>query len=69
MQVRDRKTLAVDTLFPIFLILVGLKLATITFISNQVPRLMTPELLPGNDLYYNYISTYISDAANIQNFI
>jgi hypothetical protein len=34
MQVRDRKSLAVDTLFPIFLILVGLKLATVAFYSN-----------------------------------
>jgi hypothetical protein len=46
MQIRDKKSLAVDTLFPIFLILIGLKLATVAFISNQNPRLMSPELLP-----------------------
>jgi len=45
MQIRDKKSLAVDTLFPIFLILIGLKLATVAFISNQNPRLMSPELL------------------------
>jgi hypothetical protein len=61
MQVRDRKSLAVDILFPIFLILIGLKLATVAFIAKQGSKLMTPELLPGNNIYFNSKSSILSD--------
>jgi hypothetical protein len=46
MQIRDKKTLGIDTIFPLILILVGLWLATIAVIKNETPRLMTPALLP-----------------------
>ena len=34
MQIRDLKSLGIDTLFPIVLILIGLKLSTIAVIKN-----------------------------------
>lgn len=48
MQVRDRKTLAIDTIFPVLLIIVGLALATVSFFKNGVPREMTPFLYTNN---------------------
>lgn len=38
MQVRDRKTLAVDTMFPIALIILGMYLATIVLLKSGAPR-------------------------------
>lgn len=40
MQVRDKKTLAVDTFFPIALIIMGMWLATIILIKGGTPRSM-----------------------------
>jgi hypothetical protein len=34
MQVRDKKTLGIDTVFPIFLIIAGLALSTVAVIKN-----------------------------------
>jgi hypothetical protein len=67
MQVRDKKTLGIDTIFPLILIVVGLWLATIAVIKNEVPRLMTPSLLPNNTFYYNNNTdqTYYTKTANI----
>ena len=54
MQIRDRKTLGIDTIFPILLIIVGLALATISFFKKGAPRDMTPFLYPSPmKLYYN----------------
>jgi len=44
MQIRDKKTLGVDTLFPIILIIIGLALATIVIFKNGVARDMLPSL-------------------------
>ncbi len=38
MQIRDLKSLGIDTLFPIVLILIGLKLSTIAVIKNQIDK-------------------------------
>jgi len=46
MQVRDRKTLGIDTIFPILLIIIGLALATINFIKDGPAREMTPFIYP-----------------------
>jgi hypothetical protein len=46
MQIRDKKTLGIDTIFPLILIVVGLWLATIAVIKDETSRLMTPALLP-----------------------
>lgn len=71
MQIRDKKTLGIDTIFPLILILVGLWLATIAVIKNETPRLMTPALLPQNKFYYNNNTdqTYYTKTANIVNFM
>ena len=42
MKIRDKKSIGIDTLFPIILILTGLKLATIAVIKNQSEKYMTP---------------------------
>jgi len=42
MQIRDKKTLGIDTIFPIVLIIVGLALATVSIFKDGVPRLMSP---------------------------
>ena len=50
MQVRDMKTLGIDTLFPIFLIIVGISLATIVIFKNGVRREMSPSIyVPATD--------------------
>jgi hypothetical protein len=68
MQVRDRKTLGIDTIFPILLIIVGLALATISFFKQGAPRLMTPFLYPSPmDIYYNKESATITEESNIIN--
>lgn len=66
MQVRDKKTLGIDTLFPIFLIIVGLSLATIAIFKDGVKREMAPSLYeqgPGGlHLMYNSKSASLSEA-------
>lgn len=53
-QVRDMKTLAIDTVFPVLLIICGLALATIAIFKNGEARLMSPFILPGPDpMFYN----------------
>lgn len=49
MQIRDQKTLFIDIFFPIFLILIGLELATIPVIKVPPDRPLMPQ-----DLYKNY---------------
>lgn len=46
MQFRDRRTLVIELLFPIFLIVAGLALATIQFFKDGVPRVMSPSIFP-----------------------
>jgi len=54
MQVRDKKTLSIDTIFPVLLIIVGLALSTISFIKNSPPREMTPFVYSNSlDFFYN----------------
>ena len=49
MQLRDKKTLFIDIVFPILLIIVGLELATIAVIKAGPDRPLMP-----NDLYKPY---------------
>ena len=42
MQIRDKKTLAVDTVFPILLVIIGLALATISIFKDGASRPMYP---------------------------
>jgi hypothetical protein len=64
MQVRDRKTLAIDTIFPVLLIIIGLALSTISFIKPGPSRLMTPFLYPAPlQMYYNKNSAGITAAS------
>ena len=51
MQIRDKKTLGVDTLFPILLIIIGLALATISIFKDGDPRDMTPSLYEQDKMY------------------
>lgn len=56
MQLRDTKTLAIDLLFPIALIVAGLALATIAIFSAGPDRNLAPNVLyPGipNKFYVN----------------
>ena len=59
MQIRDQKTLAIDTILPIVLIVMGLWLATLAIFKDGVARTMSPEFIypPTNTMYYNYEST------------
>lgn len=43
-QIRDKKTLGIDTIFPVVLIIVGLGLATIKTFENGAPRLMSSNI-------------------------
>lgn len=62
MQIRDRKTLAVDTIFPILLIIVGLALSTISFFKEGPPREMSPFIYTDTlDMVYNENSALIND--------
>lgn len=66
MQRRDTKTLAIDTIFPILLIIVGLALSTISFFKDGVPREMSPFIFPTDklDLVYNTNSGLINKDLN-----
>lgn len=69
MQVRDRKTLAIDTILPIILIVFGLMLATIAIFEPGSARTMTPYQYPTNSIYYNGNSTHIQDETVIKDFM
>lgn len=61
MQRRDKKTLAIDTLFPVFLIIVGLALSTISFFKEGAPRIMSPFIYTDSiDLVRNQNSAYLN---------
>lgn len=56
MQLRDTKTLSIDVIFPIVLIIVGLALATIAIFTQGPERDLSMNVLfPGvkNTFYYN----------------
>lgn len=61
MQIRDSKSIGIDILFPIILILVGLRLATLQIKTEQSAKLLDPSLIPSNDLYQIQSSNLISD--------
>lgn len=63
MQIRDRKTLAVDTLFPIALIILGMYLATIVLLKSGVPRDMQPTSIYPDpiQLFYNKDSNQMTN--------
>jgi hypothetical protein len=46
MQIRDRKTLTIDLVFPLLLIIVGIFLTQVSFFSETGERQMTPFLYP-----------------------
>ena len=75
MQFRDKKTLFIDVFFPIFLIIVGLELATIAVIKPGKDKNMMPsELYKGdgiiNKFYYNQNSGNSSlDLTTAQDFM
>lgn len=53
-QIRDKKTLGIDTVFPVVLIIVGLALATIKTFQNGGARTMSSALYPQpNNVYVN----------------
>ena len=62
MQIRDGKTLAVDTLFPIALIILGMYLATIVLLKSGVPRDMQPTAIYPDpiELFYNTNSSQMN---------
>jgi len=69
MQVRDQKTLGIDTIFPVLLILVGLALSTISFIKNGVSRDMSPFIYPGPfNFFYNGNSALVASTPELTTF-
>lgn len=42
MQIRDMKTLGIDTIFPVLLIIAGLAAATVSIFKDGIPREMSP---------------------------
>lgn len=61
MQIRDRKTLAIDMVFPVLLIMAGLVLSTISFFKNGESRVMTPFMYADNlELVFNENSKLLS---------
>jgi len=73
MQVRDSKTLGIDTIFPILLVVIGLALSTVTVFKPGADRLMSPFIfhddppVPHN-LFYNQASYFLEEDA-IKNFM
>jgi hypothetical protein len=53
MQLRDFKTLSIDIILPVFLIIVGLKLATIALFQIQTSKVLDVSLYPFTNIYYN----------------
>lgn len=55
MQIRDQKTLAIDTILPIVLIIMGLWLATLALFKDGSARTMLPSYIypPTNMMYWN----------------
>ena len=54
LQVRDPRTLIIELVFPIIFIFSGLGLATIKFLKDGHPRLLSPTIFPSpSPLYYN----------------
>lgn len=53
-QIRDKKTLGIDTIFPVILIIVGLGLATIKTFQDGQSRTMDSTIYPQpNYVYFN----------------
>jgi hypothetical protein len=48
MQIRDKKTLGIDLIFPIILIFAGLALSTFSIIREGLSKEMTPFMFPLN---------------------
>lgn len=62
MQRRDTKTLAIDTIFPVILIVVGLALSTVSFFKEGVAREMTPFIYTDQiEILRNQNSALIND--------
>lgn len=57
-QVRDMKTLFIDTLFPVALIISGVGLATVAIFPPGVPVSMSPALFPAPLTTYNNLNSY-----------
>lgn len=74
MQIRDKKTLLIFTLFPIILIFAGLALATIQVIKSGVVTEMNPFIYPNTDgsnqigFHANSISQYV-DETGVSDFM
>lgn len=63
------KTLFIDTLFPVCLIIGGLALATVAIFEPAVPLSMTPALFPQPvNIFYNLDSPSMT-RSEVQNFI
>ena len=62
MQVRDKKTLGIDTVFPILLVIIGLALSTVTVFKPGVARLMSPYI------YYNEPATPLNLIYNKESY-
>ena len=61
-QVRDKKTLGIDSIFPILLIIAGLALSTISVIKNGVSKPMSPAIYPAPVTIYNNMDSLYIDS-------
>ena len=70
LQIRDPRTLIIEVVFPIVFIFSGLGLATIKFLKDGHPRLMSPTVFPSpNPMYYNspYADAFVGKYYNTLN--
>lgn len=69
MQIRDKKTLSIDTIFPVILIIAGLALSTVAFFKDGQGREMTPFIFPSPlKFYYNEESQMLNTDTEIVKF-
>lgn len=72
MQVRDTKTLVVDTIFPVTLIIFGMYLATVAVLKSGQSRAMSvAEIYPApiNFLYNKHSPSTTFDEKRLNNFV
>mmetsp|Transcript_5474 Transcript_5474/g.5006 ORF Transcript_5474/g.5006 Transcript_5474/m.5006 type:complete len:80 (-) Transcript_5474:490-729(-) len=61
LQIRDLRSLCVEILFPIILILAGLGLIKLVFVEETQTGFMSPTMFPVNNLLYNSNGTLEGD--------
>jgi len=69
MQIRDMKTLFIDTLFPVAVVIAGVGLATVAIFPQGVRVAMTPALFPAPLSTYSNLNSFTLQTAAIDEFV